>query len=45
MTDNLDTTRVAKIRAILEAFDWERDDRQYALEEIEGIVFGGPADV
>src|SRR5690348_1314710 len=26
------------VRAVLGAFDWERDDRRYALEEIERIV-------
>jgi hypothetical protein len=26
------------VRAVLSAFDWERDDRQYALEQIERIV-------
>ena len=26
---------------MLEAFDWETDDRQYALEQIDGIVSGG----
>lgn len=29
---------VEEIRAILAAFDWEQDDRQYALEAIERIV-------
>ena len=28
---------------VLRAFDWERNDRQYALEEIERIVTGGGA--
>jgi ADP-ribose pyrophosphatase len=28
------------VRGVLSAFDWERDDRQYALEEIERIVTG-----
>ena len=30
--------KLAQIRAIFAAFDWEHDDRQYALEEIERIV-------
>ena len=29
---------LAKVRDVLAAFDWERDDRQLALEEIERIV-------
>ena len=33
--------KLAKVRAVLVAFDWERDDRQYALEEIERIVTEG----
>jgi len=33
-----DTRRLAEIRALLAAFDWEHDDRQYALERIEMIV-------
>jgi hypothetical protein len=32
--------RLAAIRALLQAFDWERDDRQYALERIERIATG-----
>ena len=35
-----DAERLAAIRAVLAAFDWERDDRQYALEEIERIATG-----
>lgn len=31
------------VRGVLRAFDWERDDRQYALEVIERIVTGGGA--
>jgi hypothetical protein len=38
-----DTLRVAGIRALLADFDWELDDRQYALERIEMIVEGGQA--
>lgn len=33
-----DSTKLAAVRAVLSAFDWEHDDRQYALEEIERIV-------
>ena len=33
--------QLAEIRAVLAAFDWEFDDRQYALEAIERIVTGG----
>ena len=36
-----DTRRLAAIRAVLAAFDWERDDRQYALEEIARLADGG----
>ena len=32
---------VAEIRLVLEAFDWETDDRQYALEQIDDIVNRG----
>ena len=35
-----DAGRLAEIRAVLGQFDWERDDRQYALEEIERIADG-----
>ena len=35
-----DAGKLAAIRAVLARFDWERDDRQYALEEIESIVGG-----
>ena len=38
-----DTRCLAEIRALLAAFDWEHDDRQYALERIEMIV-GGESD-
>jgi hypothetical protein len=31
---------LAEVRGVLEAFDWETDDRQYALEQIEQIVNG-----
>lgn len=32
--------QLEEIRLVLEAFDWETDDRQYALEQIDGIVRG-----
>jgi hypothetical protein len=35
--------QLAEIRLVLEAFDWETDDRQYALEQIGEIVNGGAA--
>jgi hypothetical protein len=35
-----DAGRLAAVRAVLARFDWERDDRQYALEEIERIAGG-----
>jgi hypothetical protein len=35
--------QLAEIRLVLEAFDWETDDRQYALEQIDDIVSGGAA--
>lgn len=33
-----DSAKLAAVRSLLSAFDWERDDRQYALEEIDRIV-------
>jgi hypothetical protein len=30
--------KLDQVRAVLSAFDWEFDDRQLALEEIERIV-------
>ena len=36
-----DAAKLARVRDVLAAFDWERDDRQYALEAIDRIVFGG----
>jgi hypothetical protein len=30
-----------QIRLVLASFDWETDDRQYALEQVEEIVRGG----
>jgi hypothetical protein len=38
-----DTAMIARIRAVLTAFDWEHDDRQYALEEIDLIVNAAPS--
>jgi hypothetical protein len=35
-----DTRRLAAIRALLARFDWERDDRQLALEAIDRIADG-----
>jgi hypothetical protein len=35
-----DSRRLAEIRAVLAAFDWEFDDRQLALEAIERIAGG-----
>ncbi len=35
-----DTRRLDRIRVVLAKFDWEHDDRQYALERIERIVDG-----
>jgi hypothetical protein len=31
---------LAAVRVVLEAFDWETGDRQYALEQIDAIVRG-----
>jgi hypothetical protein len=33
--------QLAEVRQLLAEFDWEFDDRQYALEAIERIVTGG----
>ena len=41
MTSNDDSAKLAAVRDVLAAFDWERDDRQYALEEIDRIVMDG----
>ena len=38
-----DTRRLDAIRALLAGFDWEHDDRQYAIEAIERIADGGQA--
>ena len=38
-----DTRRLGEIRKVLAHFDWEHDDRQYALEAIERITEGGQA--
>lgn len=35
-----DGRQLGEVRAILAAFNWESDDRQYALEAIEMIVAG-----
>ena len=35
--------KLARVREVLAAFDWECDDRQYALEAIDGIVSGEEA--
>ena len=35
--------QLAEIRLVLQAFDWETDDRQYALGQIGEIVNGGAA--
>lgn len=32
--------QLAEIRLVLDAFDWETSDRQYALEQIDDIVNG-----
>ena len=36
-----DGRRLAAIRDVLARFDWEHDDRQLALEQIERIADGG----
>jgi hypothetical protein len=36
-----EAAKLAGVRAVLARFDWEHDDRQYALEKIERIVTGG----
>jgi hypothetical protein len=38
-----DTRRLDAIRGLLARFDWERDDRQLALEAIDRIAEGGQA--
>jgi hypothetical protein len=38
-----DARRLGEIRTLLARFDWEHDDRQYALEAIERIADGGQA--
>jgi hypothetical protein len=38
--DDADAGTLAAIRAVLARFDWEFDDRQYALEEIQRIAGG-----
>jgi hypothetical protein len=32
--------QLAEVRAVLEAFDWETGDRQFALEHVDDIVNG-----
>ena len=32
--------QLAEVRLVFAAFDWETDDRQYALEQIDQIVNG-----
>jgi hypothetical protein len=36
----LAAAQLAGVRVVLEAFDWETGDRQYALEQIDAIVSG-----
>jgi hypothetical protein len=36
-----DSAKLAAVRAVLASFDWESDDRQYALEEIDSIMSDG----
>jgi hypothetical protein len=38
-----DAGQLAQVRLVLGAFDWETDDRQYALEQIDDIVNRGQA--
>lgn len=37
-----EAAQLASVRAVLDAFDWEHDDRQYALEHIDDILNGRP---
>ena len=39
--DKPETAQLAEIRLALDAFCWETDDRQYALEQIDDIVNRG----
>lgn len=32
--------QLAQIRLVFDAFDWETDDRQYALEQVQQILNG-----
>jgi hypothetical protein len=41
LTPEADRATLTAIRAVFEVFDWETDDRQYALEQIEDIISGG----
>jgi hypothetical protein len=34
--------QLAQIRLVLDHFDWETDDRQYALEQIDDILRSAP---
>jgi hypothetical protein len=38
VTSTTDSARLAAVRRVLSNFDWEADDRQYALEAIDRIV-------
>jgi hypothetical protein len=38
--DDAGAGRLAAIRAVLARFDWDRDDRQFPLEEIDRIAGG-----
>jgi hypothetical protein len=35
--------QLAEVRRVLDGFDWETDDRQYALEKIDAIVYPATA--
>jgi hypothetical protein len=39
-TKDAEPGQLAAIRGVFEVFDWETDDRQYALEAIEQILTG-----
>jgi phosphoglycerate-specific signal transduction histidine kinase len=41
--DLTESRQLAEVRRLLADFDWEFQDRQYALEAIERIVTGGEA--
>lgn len=42
--DKPEAAQLAEIRLVLDAFDWETDDRQYALEQIGDIANRGVQD-